>query len=210
MSTASSRSGILPISPLRGPLGPGCVSALRPRVRIGGLGGHRLREPARGEVGERHVSRGHRADRPAARPRPRAGARPRLRTRDPGAARPGPRRAGLRPPAARRRRVISLGRPRQLVAAVGAAPGADDARPSQFGEDVLEEVLRDLLALASCSPFTGTPSGCAAAEFGGRPHRIVGLRRDPHAPSLADSADPPFELTVRRRDTLLFRSTLLD
>ena len=57
-----------------------------------------------------------------------------------------------------------VGGPGELVAAVGAPPGADDPGPAQLGEDVLEEILRDPLRRARYSPLTGLPVFSAAAS----------------------------------------------
>ena len=76
--------------------------------------------------------------------------------------------------------MISLAGPGELVAAVGAAPGADDAGPAQLGEDVLEEVLRDVLALGEVLALHRHAVRLGGGELDRRPHRVVRLGRDPH------------------------------
>ena len=76
--------------------------------------------------------------------------------------------------------VISFGRPRQPVAALGAALAAHEPGLAEVAEDVLEELerhflrLRDPLAL----DVDAVPGG---RELDARPQRVVGLGGDAHA-----------------------------
>ena len=65
------------------------------------------------------------------------------------------------------------------VAAVGAAPAGDDPGVPEIGEDVLEEVRRDLLRLGD--PFALDRPVTRRGQLDRRPDRIVRLGRDPHA-----------------------------
>ena len=99
-------------------------------------------------------------------------------------------------------RLISLGRAREPVAALRPAPARDEPGVSQVGEDVLEEVRRDLLRLRDALALR-RPVACRR-ELDRGPNRVVRLRRDPHAailplgptatveqdPDLADLAKP--------------------
>ena len=82
--------------------------------------------------------------------------------------------------------MISDAGPGELVAAVGAAAGADDAGPAQLGEDVLQEILRDALAAGQDLALHGHPVGLDRGQLGRRSNRVVSLGCDPHRTSLAD------------------------
>ena len=76
----------------------------------------------------------------------------------------------------------------QPVAALGAALAADDARLPQVGEDVLEELLRDVLRRRELRALDGAAAG--GGELGRRADGVVDLGGDAHAGRLSGSELP--------------------
>src|SRR5262249_10520657 len=72
-----------------------------------------------------------------------------------------------------------VARPREPVAAVGAAPARDETGVSEVDEDVLEEVRRDRLRLGD--PFAFRGPGACRGELDGRAVRVARLGGAPHA-----------------------------
>ena len=83
-----------------------------------------------------------------------------------------------------------VGGPGELVAAVGAAAGADDPGPAELGEDVLEEVLRNPLRPGQELTLDRFARFLGRRELDRRPYRVVRLRRDAHGGDSYQSSPP--------------------
>ena len=75
-----------------------------------------------------------------------------------------------------------VGRPGQPVAALGAAPGADDAVVLELEQDVLEELQGDVLGLGQALALDRALLA-GGGQLGSGPHRVVGLRGNSHVAS---------------------------
>ena len=69
---------------------------------------------------------------------------------------------------------------RELVATLGTAARAHDAGPAELGEDVLEEILRNVLTASQLFALDRAALILERRELHCGPHRVIGFGCDPH------------------------------